>query len=217
MRWAPLFALLLAAPAAWAQEVVGVRVGNHPGHGRLVFDWPAPPQYRVEQAGDAVVLYFSPGAAIDLSGARRLPRNMAAVAAEGEGIRVSLKPGVRARVFRVGPKLVVDALNPAGEPAPAVQAAAPPARAETVAEVVLPTVLPVPAVAVPVPVVPPVALPRPDALAVRPLPNAGILLPYPATTGLAILRRGGEVLALFYSCELLDLAAFLIVSVFGRL
>ncbi|WP_043343253.1 hypothetical protein [Belnapia moabensis] len=221
MRWAPLFALLLAAPAAWAQEVVGVRVGNHPGHGRLVFDWPAPPQYRVEQAGDAVMVYFSPGAAIDLSGARRLPRNMAAVTAEGEGIRVALKPGVRARIFRVGPKLVVDALNPTGELASAVQAAAPPGRAETVAErvpsAVAPAVSPVPAVAVPVPVVPPVALPRPDSLVVRMLPNAAILLPYPATTGLAILRRGGEVLTLFDSGEPLDLAALQSDPVFGRL
>ncbi len=201
MRWALLLALIIAAPAAWAQEVVGVRVGNHPGHGRLVFDWPAPPQYRVEQAGDAVVLYFPPGAAIDLSGARRPPRNMAAVAPEGEGIRIALKPGVRPRIFRIGPKLVVDALNPVGESAQMVHAA-PPARAEPVAEVVA---TPVMQAASPVPVVAPVALPRPDALTVRRLPRSGgILLPYPATTGLAMLRRGSEVLALFDSSEPLE-------------
>ncbi|MBL6076676.1 hypothetical protein JMJ56_01580 [Belnapia sp. T18] len=220
MRWAPLLALLLAAPAAWAQEAVGVRVGNHPGHGRLVFDWPAPPQYRVEQAGDAVVLYFPPGSAIDLSGARRLPRNMAAVAAEGEGIRIALKPGVRARIFRVGPKLVVDALSPPAEPAPVAQAA--PARAEPAPEVVAPPMAPAASPvlrsAPPVPAMPVLTPPRPDALAVRPLPRGGgILLPYPAGTGLAVLRRGGEVLALFDSGEALDLTGLRTDPIFAAL
>lgn len=180
-------------------------MGNHPGHGRLVFDWPAPPQYRMEQAGASVLLSFPQGAAIDLSGARRPPRNMAAVTADGESIRITLKPGVRPRVFRVGPKLVVDALNPGGE---AIAEAAPlPARVVPVPQAAA-EVAPQPVPSVPVPAAPPVAPAFPDALAVRPLPQAGgILLPYPATTGLAVLRRGREVLALFDSGEALDLTA----------
>ncbi len=204
MRWGPLLALLLSAPAAWAQDVVAVRVGNHPGHGRLVFDWPAPPRYRMEQVGDTVVLHFPPEATIDLSGARRPPRNIAAVTAEGEGIRIALKPGARPRVFRVGPKLVVDAMNPPEEalaeaaPRPASVVAVP----EPIAAVVPP---PVPPAALEVPA--PVGHSRRDALMVRTLPRSGgILLPYPASTGLALLRRGGEVLALFDSGEPLDLA-----------
>ena len=36
---------LLAVPAS-GQERVGVRTGDHPGHGRIVFDWTAAPAYQ---------------------------------------------------------------------------------------------------------------------------------------------------------------------------
>ena len=31
---------------------VGVRVGNHPGYGRVVFDWPTQTAYQAESSGD---------------------------------------------------------------------------------------------------------------------------------------------------------------------
>ncbi|MBL6454118.1 hypothetical protein JMJ55_02210 [Belnapia sp. T6] len=206
MRGTPLLllGLLLAPAAAGAEGAVGIRVGNHPNHGRVVFDWPAPPGYQAEQAEGAVVLRFPPGSAIDLAGARRPPRNVLGVTAEGEAIRIALRPGARTRIFRVGPKVVVDALDPAPaqgqvqgqsppptQPAQAARPAPPPA-----------TSAPAPVVAAaPAPTEPPAAsAPR----AVRPGPVA---LPFPPGTGAAVLRRGGQLLALFDSAAPLDLAA----------
>ncbi len=227
MRWAPLLAMLLMAPGAWAQEVVGVRVGNHPGHGRIVFDWRTAPDYWMQQGEDAVVLQFPAGAAINLDGARRPPRNILDVTAAGDAVRIGLRPGARARVFRVGPKLVVDAMDPVAErPVPSAQAA-PPQRRGRAPEAVAaaspavatpmppPAAMPAPA---PVPLAAPVALPQPGALPVRPLAQRGaILLPYPPTTGLAILRRGGQVLALFDSGEPLNLSALRDDPIFAAL
>ncbi|MCO6420045.1 hypothetical protein JYK14_28395, partial [Siccirubricoccus sp. KC 17139] len=113
--------LLLGSLPALAQDRVPVRVGDHPTHGRLVFDWPAPPAFTVEQQGDRLVLRFPAGAAVDLAGARRPPRNMLAVTPAEGGIAIALKPGARARVFRIGNRLVVDALNPEGAAPPAVE------------------------------------------------------------------------------------------------
>ncbi|WP_149535823.1 hypothetical protein [Siccirubricoccus phaeus] len=117
-RAALLGALLLLWPCpAPAQDRVAVRVGDHPTHGRLVFDWPAPPAFTAEQQGENLLLRFPAGAALDLAGARRPPRNMRGVTQEEGVVVVALKPGVRARVFRIGNRLVVDALNPQAAPA----------------------------------------------------------------------------------------------------
>ncbi|WPB82934.1 hypothetical protein [Sediminicoccus rosea] len=102
---------LLALPVA-AQERVGVRTGDHPGHGRIVFDWAAAPAYQVEQQGDRVILRFPNADAIDLAGARRLPRNILAVAKVPGGVELTLRPGSRIRHFRNGPKVALDALDP---------------------------------------------------------------------------------------------------------
>lgn len=102
---------LLACPAA-AQERVGVRTGDHPGHGRIVFDWSTPPVYQVEQQGERVILRFPNAEAVDLGGARRLPRNILAVAKVPGGVELTLRPGARIRHFRNGPKVALDALDP---------------------------------------------------------------------------------------------------------
>ncbi len=117
--WRAILLALCIASAAWtpvalAQQPVRVRVGDHPGHGRIVFDWPSPPAYRSEQVGDQVVLRF-PEAAVDLSGARRLPRNVAGLAHGAEGIEITLRPGARVRHFLLGPMVVVDLLDPVAE------------------------------------------------------------------------------------------------------
>jgi hypothetical protein len=111
-RLAVLGLVLLASPAA-AQDRVGVRTGDHPGHGRIVFDWMAAPVYQVEQQGDRVILRFPNADAIDLAGARRLPRNILAVAKVPGGVELTLRPGARIRHFRNGPKVALDALDPA--------------------------------------------------------------------------------------------------------
>ncbi|UPY34911.1 hypothetical protein [Sediminicoccus sp. KRV36] len=115
---------LLALPAL-AQERVAVRTGDHAGHGRIVFDWAAPPSYQAEQQGDRVILRFPNPDTIDLAGARRLPRNLLAVTRVAGGVELTLRPGARMRHFRNGPKVAIDLLDPP-------EAGAPPARpAET--------------------------------------------------------------------------------------
>lgn len=117
---------LLAASAA-AQERIGVRTGDHPGFGRIVFDWTAAPRYRVEQQGDRVLLRFPNNDAVDLAGARRLARNLLAVNRAEGAIELTLRPGARIRHFRNGPKVALDIMDPsenAAERRPAASAMA---------------------------------------------------------------------------------------------
>jgi hypothetical protein len=111
--------LLLCAPAV-AQEAprVALRAGSHADHGRLVFDWPAQVPYTAETQDGRLLLRFGAPGRIDLSAARRLPRNVLALEQADGAIVVRLVPGARIRDFRLGNRIVVDVLD------------APPARAE---------------------------------------------------------------------------------------
>jgi hypothetical protein len=123
--------LLVCAPVA-AQDAprVALRAGSHADHGRLVFDWPARVPYTTEALDGQLVLRFDAPGRIDLSAARRLPRNVLAVEQAGGAILVQLAPGARIRDFRLGNRIVVDVLDP---PPPRAEArasrAAPPAAA----------------------------------------------------------------------------------------
>jgi len=126
MRHAPLLLLLLALLVPrplLAAERVGIRVGDHAGHGRLVFDWAAAPPYAVEQQGDRVRVRFGAPAEIDLAGARRLPRNVVAIERVPEGVALTLRPGARLRHFRNGARVAFDALDPSPEEPPSAAAA----------------------------------------------------------------------------------------------
>ncbi|MDB5377146.1 MAG: hypothetical protein JWR00_1592 [Rubritepida sp.] len=132
--------VLLSASAA-AQDRIGVRTGDHPGFGRIVFDWTAAPRYQVEQQGDRVLLRFPDNDAIDLAGARRLARNLLAVSRADGAIELTLRPGARIRHFRNGPKVALDIMDPsenvaAAERRPAARetAAAPMRRSDGAAQ-----------------------------------------------------------------------------------
>ena len=157
-RAALLLLGLLALPAL-AQDRVRVRVGDHPGHGRIVFDWAAPPAYQAEQQGERVLLRFPNAEAIDLAGARRLARNLLAVAAVPGGVELTLRPGARMRHFRNGPKVAIDLLDPTEA---STAAAIAPARAAPRAAAAPPREA-VPAPAEPVRVVAPDPSPAPQA------------------------------------------------------
>ncbi len=132
--WALAFAggLLLAVPPAAGQTVVEapaasapaaerirVRVGNHPGFGRVVFDWPAPPAYAVEQLGeDRVRLRFDAAGTVDVPRSLRPPRNVLGITATAGGVEITMRPGARLRHFLHGPKVVVDLRDPAAAPPP---------------------------------------------------------------------------------------------------
>lgn len=100
---------------AQAIPLVAVRGGDHPGHGRVVFDWPQATRYRLEEhdAG-RVMLRFAEPAAFDLAPVRRGVRNLAGIEAAGQDATLATRPGVRVRHFRLGGRVVVDLLDPDG-------------------------------------------------------------------------------------------------------
>jgi len=99
--------LCLAAPVA-AQTRIGVRVGDHPAHGRVVLDWPSPPEFTSATQGDTVQLRFQEAATFDLGAVRRPPKFVAAVVPVAGGIDITMAAGARSRVYRLGARLVVD-------------------------------------------------------------------------------------------------------------
>lgn len=144
-----------ATPAEAA--TVRVRVGDHPTHSRLVFDWSKTPGYTVTRDGAAVTVLFDKAAgAVDLGPVRRANlRNVAnaesfKTANGGTGITFAAPPNAALRDFLNGRSVVIDVLNAgtrtASEPAaPAASAA------------------PAPEPAAPVPAAPSVAQPAPPA------------------------------------------------------
>ncbi len=115
---------------------VRVRVGEHPGFTRMVFDWTGDVRYRVDRQGTQVKVEFDRSNAIAVAPlARRLPaRVTAAKASVGGGkSRVSLGIAAEARLrhFRSGTKVVLDVLDKPGGPS---AKEAPKARPEQQAE-----------------------------------------------------------------------------------
>ncbi|MGG5808801.1 hypothetical protein, partial [Falsiroseomonas sp. CW058] len=110
MRRAGALALLLSGlPAVgWAEARVGLRSGDHAGHGRIVFDTPGRLDYRVEEQPGRILLRFVQPAAVDPGTLRRAPRNAAAVEAVEGGVAIAVGPGVRARHFRLDGRVVLD-------------------------------------------------------------------------------------------------------------
>jgi len=119
-----------AAQAAQAAPQVGVRTGNHPGYGRVVFDWPFQTSYQAEPSAEGLTIRFAEPGRIATGANLSMPRNVTAVVAEDGTVRISARPGARFRHFHHGPKLVVDVLDPS---APPQAAAAPPSTATVVA------------------------------------------------------------------------------------
>jgi pilus assembly protein CpaC len=100
---------------AQAIPFVAVRGGDHPGHGRVVFDWPEPTRYQLEERGEGrVMLRFAEPAEFDLAMVRRGVRNLAGIEAAGQDATLATRPGVRVRHFRLGGRVVVDLLDPEG-------------------------------------------------------------------------------------------------------
>ena len=126
--WRPHFlalALLAAvgAPGAgvWAAERVAVRVGEHPGFSRIVFDWSGPVGARLEQRAGKAILRFDRAGELDLRQFRSDPPPEVAdidAASDGDGLVVTLTivPGARTRLFESDGHAVLDVLR-AGTPA----------------------------------------------------------------------------------------------------
>ncbi len=113
-------ALLVVLPVgAAAEQRLGLRVGEHPGFGRLVFDGAqgAAPAYRIEREGDRLQVRFAAATRLDLGAARRPPRNVAGISGTEQGVAVALRSAeVRVRHFVLGTRVVIDLLDPSRTP-----------------------------------------------------------------------------------------------------
>lgn len=128
-----VFCLLAIQPASRgmaaegpSEPQVAVRVGTHPGYGRVVFDWPNRTAYQAEVTGDVLAIRFAQPGRIGTDDIVARPRNVTGLSRDGNAVRIAATPGARFRHFHHGPKLVVDVLDPApSEPAAPVSAPRP--------------------------------------------------------------------------------------------
>lgn len=173
-----LLAMLALLPAARGQEVprVGMRAGTHPDLGRLVFDWPSRVGYRVVEEDDRVVIRFDAPGRIDLTAMRRPPRNVLAVALDGEAVVVRITPGARPRHFRLGNRIVLDLRDPASG---AASAAAQQGRRAAPEPASQPQPRPEPPAVAPRPAPPAAEAPASSATPLRPAAAPGPTQPTP--------------------------------------
>lgn len=120
-RSIPFAALGMVLPLATAAgEQIGLRVGEHPGYGRLVLEWSAPVEVRDTSEGDTLTLAFGRRVdEVDLSPALEgLPSHIVGFA-PGERLEevvLRLVPGVRPHVWSTDRRTVVDLYRPEIDP-----------------------------------------------------------------------------------------------------
>src|SRR5579863_4071063 len=112
--------LCLAAAVAGDVPPVPVRVGIHPGFGRVVFDLPAPSDFHVTQDGQHVTIQFdNAGKIASLAGGTR---NVLSITGSSGQAELVVAPGAVLRTSRFGNHVIIDVADPIG-------GATPPARA----------------------------------------------------------------------------------------
>ncbi len=104
------------ADAGGPRPAITVRVGRHPGYGRLVFDWPSKVPYQVSSEAGHIQLRFGRAASFDLGKLRRqLPPQVedleVAFASDGMTVTLTVPPSAKVRHFTSGPKVAVDILH----------------------------------------------------------------------------------------------------------
>ncbi len=108
---------LLVAAAAGAAEQVRVRVGEHPGFSRLVFDWGKSAGARVEQAAGRVTLRFDRPGELDLSRYRadpppEVPQISVEPGSDTLTVILTTVLGARLRLFEDEGNTVLDVMRP---------------------------------------------------------------------------------------------------------
>ncbi len=103
-----------AGPASG--EPLDLRVGDHPGFSRLVFDWPSNVAYHIEQRGRRITIDFEAAAELDLSNFRRRGLdNVSEIATEtteaGLSVTLHLPEPRLVRHFLSGSYVVVDVVH----------------------------------------------------------------------------------------------------------
>ncbi len=203
-----------AAPAGPPTDLM-VRGGEHTGFNRLVFDWPKPVGYTVEEAGGQVSINFDRLANVNATSLRAaLPPDVGFLEArntgKGTSVVLSLPPGMRVRHFTSGPRVAVDLVRPAGEAPPprANGAPAPPLAPALGAEEQPPALQPLsaaPAGKAPAAAAPANGSPPSEAAAkpggeIQAAPIGKVVslgFSFDKPTGAAVFRRAGWLWAVF--------------------
>ena len=214
-----LLLLVMGPGAGWSQPVMPMRIGNHPGFGRIVFDASGRVEFDLVEQGSRILVVFRP--AHSVGPAPGLPRNVLAIN-EGEGAAtLTVVPGAKARASRAGDRIVIDVLDPAATPAakprgtraPTGRTMPPPVPTD-----IVPTTGAVSPAAVPEParstMPSPPKLPEPIPVAkAPPSPVPGtVLIPAAPTVGAALLRRAAEDILVLDERVTIDAAALQAVA-----
>jgi len=208
------------APAkAEAATDLMVRGGEHPGFNRLVFDWPKPVDYSVNQDGNRVVIAFSRPARVNLASlSAALPSDVTIVETRPQGagtaVVLALPPEMRVRHFTSGARIGLDLVRPAGaEPPPRSAGTPPPPLApapdtetqpqtlKPLAQSPPPTLMP-PAIQAP----PPAQAPAPAEAVDAP---ASVAVDFDQPSAAAVFNRAGWVWLVFERKATIDPAAML--------
>ncbi|NQW11431.1 MAG: hypothetical protein HQ481_16315 [Alphaproteobacteria bacterium] len=109
---------------------IRVRTGQHPTYDRIVFDWPAPVDFQVQQDGGSARVLFARPAVVDDAAVRRgLPEALRGFRTEttesGLTAIVPLPDGREVRAFQSGAKVVVDVRQGSAPPPTAPSAGRP--------------------------------------------------------------------------------------------
>ncbi|MBV8097390.1 MAG: hypothetical protein JO110_29935 [Acetobacteraceae bacterium] len=222
-----------AVSAAWAASEIVVKAGEHPGFGRLVFNFEDKVAVRTSRAGNRVHLQFDTAAAIGSPG--KLPHNISNFTGGQGEADIVVKPGSVLRPSRMGNLLVLDVLDQSPPRSPESE----PPSAEPKAEPASEAAQPVPSRAREEP--PPREAARPEpapahrdappetpaspggiALAARKLPASGtaseaaIAIPFESGVGAAAFRYGDSLLLVFDVRRPIDLAGLRDDPFFGK-
>ncbi|MHA1600662.1 MAG: hypothetical protein ACTSW2_07530, partial [Alphaproteobacteria bacterium] len=107
----------MALATAVAAERVAVRIGEHPGFSRLVFDWRGPVGARLEQTADRATVHFDRTVELDLARYKAdPPPGILGVSVTdktpGMAVVITMADGFQARLLEVDGVVVVDVLKP---------------------------------------------------------------------------------------------------------
>lgn len=105
---------LLSPVAAWAEARAPaqdmVRLGVHPGFGRIVFAVGADTRYSIDRDGDVATIHFSRSGPVP--GLERSTRNVTRIEGGESMATITLTPGARIRPLRLSDRVVLDILDP---------------------------------------------------------------------------------------------------------
>ena len=178
-RWA--LSLLIAGPVMAAAQPAVIRLGTHNGFGRVVFEFSQPVDFTTERAGDTVALHFSIAEDVPQTGGTT--RNVIAVTGGTGTATVTMVPGGRLHIMRLGDRVVLDVMDPAPtkrtpiQPASVARVAPKPGRSVAPATVLLPPTPPAaasPGVAAPIVDVPQATAAPPPRIEVAAPPQAPV-------------------------------------------